>query len=291
MSHWKKALLAGVFPIMPIMLGIVFALVINYDIENKPNWYSYPEQLAVFHGQTFLPVIPLKAAPLGDDEGIDWGFLDPEPEQPMPIGPSINQHKAPSWRPVTPENSNQYPSVVHIRCQWDGHDVALCSGFIADRDQDRNCAIVITCAHGYMPLMQLLVVTHDGRKFESSLLCVDTVNDLVILQIQDPGINPMEIESTAPKIGDKVYAVGFKGRETKLSGSWGEVKGDYQVKDGEKSSYLSTTCVVNHGQSGGPVLSASGRVLMTITGTFRGFSCVGPVLNKSLQNAKCKALQ
>ena len=207
-----------------------------------------------------------------------------------PGGKCPNQ-KAPAWRPQSPENSTKYPAVVHVNFQWERQTVALGSGFVADRDADRNTAVVITCAHGYKPLMNIEVVTQDGRAFMGKILGVDMANDLLIVQIKDPGITPLVIAENVPNIGDKAVMVGFPGMNTIAKVSEGKVTGWYSPADEPTENYVETSCEAEHGCSGGPVLNDKDEVICTVTGTFGGSTCVGPCLAKTLHLVKCKEVQ
>ena len=197
--------------------------------------------------------------------------------------------KAPAWRPKSNENEVQLPAVVHVNFQWENETIAMGTGFIADEDKDRNVAVVITCAHGYKPLMNMEVVTQDGRAFKSKLLGVDMVQDLLIIQIADPGITPLVISSSLPEVGDKVYMAGFP-RGGEYYGSNGVVEGWYNPEGSNGDNYLATTCDAQPGCSGGPVLNTKGEVVLTVTGAFGGHKCVGPCLAKTLHLVTCSEM-
>ena len=196
----------------------------------------------------------------------------------------------PAWRPKSPENSMQCPAVVHVNFQWQGETIAMGSGFIADEDKDRNVAVVVTCAHGYKPLMNMEIVTQDGRAYKSKLLGVDPIQDLLIVQISDPGITPLVVAAELPSIGDRVYMAGFPRGES-FYGSWGKVEGWYNPEGSNGDNYVATTCDAQPGCSGGPVMNEKSEVVATVTGTFGGHSCVGPCLAKTLHLVRCENVQ
>ena len=197
-----------------------------------------------------------------------------------------SQTKHPSWTPKTKENSYKYPAVVHCYLGWGEELYGQCTGFIADRDQDRDVATIITCAHGYKALSEIYIKTQDGRSFKSKIVYIDPIRDLCIIQIKDPGITPIEIEDQEPYIGDKVRMVGFDRSSVTLTISEGKTIEWYAPDSELYSDYISSDCDAQPGCSGGPVLSSSGKVLFTVTGHFGNGSCVGPVLSRTLKSVK-----
>jgi S1-C subfamily serine protease len=200
----------------------------------------------------------------------------------------------PSWNPSKPQyqapqgDQSQYPAVVHVNFQYAGRTMAMGTGFIADRDVRVHTAVVITCAHGYKALMSIQIVTQDGQRLDSNVLCVDSVNDVCIVQISDPGITPMVIADHAPKIGDQVFMNGFA-EGTRFMRTEGKVTGWFSPEENKSASnFVSTSCEVIQGCSGGPIVNSAGEVVATVTGQFDG--CVGPCLAKTLQLLKVKTV-
>ena len=200
--------------------------------------------------------------------------------------------KTPAWKPVAPpERPAQFPAVVHLISQFEGETQSLFSGFIADRDQSNGTAIVVTCAHGYKALMSITVITQDGRKFVSEVLAVDSVQDLCIVRISDPGIPPLEISDSIPKAGDRLYMAGFPGQETVLMGSWGTMVDWYSPDTSGINSFLNCTCQCKSGCSGGPIMNDKGQVVATVTGHFtKDGNTTGPCLAKTLGLIECKPM-
>jgi thioredoxin 1 len=190
---------------------------------------------------------------------------------------------------------SDYPAIVIIHNMQGGSPTSLVSGSIVDRDENEGTEIVLSCAHGYEMGCTEEVVTQDGRHFQSEILCVDKQRDLMVLKIEDTGIDPMTIEMDAPKKGDKVTMIGFaEGRV--LVGSVGTLTDTEGMDD-----FLSTTCDVWHGCSGGPILNSQGKIIATVTGGMgeqgQGMiasgplkDCIGPNLSKTLNRIKVRSM-
>ena len=190
---------------------------------------------------------------------------------------------------------SDYPAVVIIHNMSDGTPTSLVSGSIVDRDEDADTEIVLSCAHGYEMGCTEEVVTQDGRHFQSEILCIDKQRDLMVLKIEDTGIDPMAIEMDAPTKGDMVTMIGFaEGRV--LVGATGILTDTEGMDD-----FLSTTCDVWHGCSGGPILNSQGKIIATVTGGMgeqgQGMiasgplkDCIGPNLSKTLNRIKVRSM-
>lgn len=171
-----------------------------------------------------------------------------------------------------------YPAMVKVAFVYPDKSGMECgSGTIVDRLKDT--AIVLTCAHGYKALMTVRVELQDGRRYDASILGVDSVNDLCIVAIRDPGVQPMQIADAPPTAGDKLFAAGFSGGQ-RYMGTWGTLSGWVSPARDGGQTFLQTTCRTEQGCSGGPILDSTGRLVGTVTGSISG--AFGPCLAKTL---------
>ncbi len=142
---------------------------------------------------------------------------------------------------------------------------------------DGKMATVLTCAHGYKTLMKVVVIIQGGQRYRADIVGVDAVQDVMLLEIADPGIAPHPIAATEPARGERVYICGFVGGSlSAYAGSWGTVKQWVSPKVRGRSTFIETTCVSKNGQSGGPILNSRGQVVGIITGNRKG--AIGPCL-------------
>ncbi len=142
---------------------------------------------------------------------------------------------------------------------------------------DGKMATVLTCAHGYKALMKVVVIIQGGQRYCADIVGVDAVQDVMLLEIADPGIASHPIAATEPARGERVYICGFVGGSlSAYAGSWGTVKQWVSPKVRGRSTFIETTCVSKNGQSGGPILNSRGQVAGIITGNRKG--AIGPCL-------------
>ena len=194
-------------------------------------------------------------------------------------------------RPQKPSNiqESQFPALVKVHFGAD----AMGSGFIADRIQINKTAIVVTCAHGYRLGMQITVETQDGRTFPTSLVGVDSARDVVVLQMDDPGITPMKIASEIPRAGEKLLMIGYA-QGTAFIPSVGVFEGWTGLEKNAGDCYIRATCDSQPGCSGGPILNSNGEVVATVTGRMMENGrqhLIGPCLAKVLKEIPLKEIQ
>jgi serine protease Do len=146
-------------------------------------------------------------------------------------------------------------------------------------------AIVVTCAHGYNALNDVVVLTQDGRSFQSNVLGVDTLHDIMVVRIQDPGITPMMITKEVPEVGDKLFMAGFAGGQfSGFKGLAGVMEKVVSPSKNGESNFLAASFIATPGCSGGPILNARGEVVSIVTGS--GENTVGPILALTFKYVK-----
>ena len=112
------------------------------------------------------------------------------------------------------------------------------------------------------------VVISGGRSFTVSGIAASLPGkDLALLKVDTNGVAFLEVAEQAPEVGAKVYAIGSpKGLTNTISE--GLVSGYRALKNGP--TLLQTTAPISSGSSGGPLLSATGRVVGITTAAWPG---------------------
>ena len=117
----------------------------------------------------------------------------------------------------------------------------------------------------------------DGRMIPARIVGRSPCDDLAVIQARDPApFEPAELGTTADlKVGSPAYVVGYPGTpsesfgETRLSLSGGLIsKLGAQFEYYGLQNMIQTDASVNHGNSGGPLVDKSGRVIGVVTLAF-----------------------
>jgi putative serine protease PepD len=143
-----------------------------------------------------------------------------------------------------------------------GSEQAEGSGFVYDGRGD-----VITNDHVVLGATAITVELWNGRTFRGRLVGSDESTDLAVVHIDAPAplLHPLRLgDSAALAVGDPVVAIGspFGLPETVTSGI---VSALHRVIDSPNNfsigDAIQTDAAINHGNSGGPLLDASGEVI------------------------------
>jgi S1-C subfamily serine protease len=169
---------------------------------------------------------------------------------------------------------NLAPGVVTVISEYPGAGLprspeALGSGFVLDGQ-----GYIATNAHvvrGDPPKLQraraVYVQFADGNRVQAAIVGDDIFSDIALLKIDPRGLTltPLRLGSTRGlSVGDPVAAIGSPfGEEQSLS--VGVVSALHRSIDSltnfKVADAIQTDAAINHGNSGGPLLSASGRVI------------------------------
>ena len=191
------------------------------------------------------------------------------------------------------------PAVVLIQTSGDLQQLPRFHPRIDPRDGGGFSGLgsgVIVSAEGYIlsnhhvikGADSIRVTLHDRRRFPASVVGVDSLIDIALLQIDAPGLPVATLgRSDDLLIGDWVLAIGYPlGMGTTLThgivsalGRRAQViEADYGIE-----SFIQTNAVINPGNSGGPLLDLQGRVvgvntaISTRTGFFMGYGLAVPI--------------
>jgi serine protease Do len=144
------------------------------------------------------------------------------------------------------------------------------------------------------------VVMQDGRSLPAKILTVDPGLDLAVLKVEGQGFPHLELgDSASVEVGQPVLAIGYALAEFRNSVTKGIVSGvDRRVFTGDSprdeeviDDAIQTDAAINLGNSGGPLLDLSGKVIGMNTavsddGQSLGFALPSNVLAKSLASIK-----
>lgn len=145
----------------------------------------------------------------------------------------------------------------------DGQEsTATGSGFVLDNDGS-----IVTCAHVVSDATAITVRLADGTSAKGTLVGADMTTDLAIVHVDVPSarLHPLPLGSAGTvAVGQPVLAVGdpfgFEGSASAgiVSGLEREIESPsgWTITDA-----IQTDAALNHGNSGGPLLDASGRVI------------------------------
>ncbi len=169
------------------------------------------------------------------------------------------------------------PSVVSIHAgRSNNTHRGYGSGVIMSRE-----GYIITNAHVLEGANGCTVQLHDRSQYRAKLIGVDLVSDLAVLKIDAHNLVPaIWGDSESAEVGSIVWAIGspYRYEQTVTSGI---ISGKDRPGDKlRKQNLLQTDAAVNPGNSGGPLVDASGNVIGINTSiygeTFQGISFAVP---------------
>jgi serine protease Do len=144
------------------------------------------------------------------------------------------------------------PSLVVVR----GHRHGAGSGIVWDPD-----GLILTNNHvvgRHTPIVML----QDDREFESKLIARDPDVDLALLSIDATGLTPLKAVSTSPRVGEMVFAFGHPwGQRNTVTRGIVSALITAQNRRGDKLPVVRSDAPLAPGNSGGPLVNASGEVV------------------------------
>ncbi len=168
------------------------------------------------------------------------------------------------------------PSVVTVQTR-SASGAGTGSGFVIDSDGH-----VLTNNHVVADQTSIVVVTHDGRELDATVVGRDAAYDLAVLQVPARDVDPLPWgQSSAVVVGDPVVAVGapLGFGSTVTSGIVSAVNRPVATSGGDdETSYINaiqTDAAINPGNSGGPLLDAAGQVVGINSAIARGPGTLG----------------
>jgi S1-C subfamily serine protease len=143
------------------------------------------------------------------------------------------------------------------------------SGFVVVRQTEHGPGVFIVTNRHVVELADHVIVTRaDGAAFRARIVYSDPHYDLAVLALEgdDPGFDHgFDLETSAVKDEQSVTATGFPGlaNHPSYQVTKGYVSNDRFELDagGFKLPYIQHTAPIDHGSSGGPLMSEGGKVL------------------------------
>ena len=150
-------------------------------------------------------------------------------------------------------------SVVSISCA-DASGGSTGTGVVLTQD-----GYIVTNCHVVEDASYIQVLLSDGRTVDATLVGLDEVSDLAVLQIRAEGLFPAQLgDSASLRVGDTVVAIGdplgIKLRGTMTDGIISAISRDIDV-DGRTMNLIQTNAALNSGNSGGPLINCYGQVI------------------------------
>jgi S1-C subfamily serine protease len=139
---------------------------------------------------------------------------------------------------------------------------ALGSGFVIDDRGD-----ILTNDHVVANSTSIRVGFSSGATYPATVVGADPASDLAVVRVSAPkgALHPLPFAgSDGVRVGDSVYAIGnpFGLDRTMTAGIVSALGRDIRAPDGITiPNVIQTDAAINHGNSGGPLLDAAGRVV------------------------------
>jgi S1-C subfamily serine protease len=139
---------------------------------------------------------------------------------------------------------------------------ALGSGFVIDTNGN-----IVTNYHVVQHATGIRVGFSNGASYPATIVGTDPSTDLAVVRVQAPAssLQPASFGSSAAALpGDTVYAIGnpFGLERTMTAGIVSATGRDIKAPNGITiPNAIQTDAAINHGNSGGPLLDASGHVI------------------------------
>src|SRR6266498_55738 len=136
------------------------------------------------------------------------------------------------------------------------------SGFVVDASGD-----IVTNEHVIAGAQSISVRFWNGKTYTAKVVDSDTSLDVALIKVDAPSsqLHPLSLgDSSTVQVGDAVVAIGspFGLNETVTSGIVSAVHREITATNNATiQNAIQTDAAINHGNSGGPLLNAQGRVI------------------------------
>lgn len=144
------------------------------------------------------------------------------------------------------------PSLVIVR----GHRYGAGAGIVWDTN-----GLILTNNHVVGRRMPTVILQNDGE-YESRLLARDPHVDLALLSIEATDLTPLKSVSISPRVGEMVFAFGHPwGQRNTVTRGIVSALAFAQNRRGGKLPIVRSDVPLAPGNSGGPLVNASGEVI------------------------------
>jgi len=180
------------------------------------------------------------------------------------------------------------PSLVIVR----GHRYGAGAGIVWDAT-----GLILTNNHVVGRRTPVVILQNDGE-YESQLLARDPDVDLALLSIEATNLTPLQPVSVSPRVGEMVFAFGHPwGQRNTVTRGIVSALTFAQNRRGDKLPIVRSDVPLAPGNSGGPLVNASGQVIginAMIVGGDQSVSIAASVANdfvrKTLANNKVQGI-
>ena len=144
------------------------------------------------------------------------------------------------------------PSLVVVR----GHRFGAGAGIVWDAN-----GIILTNNHVVGRRLPIVLLQND-QEYESRLLARDPDVDLALLSIDATHLTPLKPASVSPRVGEMVFAFGHPwGQRNTVTRGIVSALVSAQNRRGDKLPVIRSDAPLAPGNSGGPLVNASGEVI------------------------------
>jgi len=144
------------------------------------------------------------------------------------------------------------PSLVIVR----GHRFGAGAGIVWDAN-----GLILTNNHVVGRRTPVVILQND-REYESKLIARDPDVDLALLSIDATDLTPLEPASVSPRVGEMVFAFGHPwGQRNSVTRGIVSALVTAQNRRGDKLPIVRSDAPLAPGNSGGPLVNASGEVV------------------------------
>jgi serine protease Do len=171
------------------------------------------------------------------------------------------------------------PSLVVVR----GHRFGAGAGIVWDAN-----GLILTNNHVVGRRLPIVVLQND-QEYESRLLARDPDVDLALLSIAATDLTPLRPVSVSPRVGEMVFAFGHPwGQRNAVTRGIVSALVSAQNRRGDKLPVIRSDAPLAPGNSGGPLVNASGEVIginAMIIGGDQSVSIAASVAREFIQKA------
>jgi serine protease DegQ len=152
--------------------------------------------------------------------------------------------------------ANVQPSVVTVFTQGGSG-----SGVIYTED-----GLILTNEHVVRGAQQVQIAFADGQRVDGTVVAVDVVTDLALVQADRTGLPPAQFETSLPRVGELAVVIGsplgFENSATAgiISGLHRDIPGS-ATNSQSLVDLIQTDAAISPGNSGGAVVNSAGRVV------------------------------
>ena len=185
-------------------------------------------------------------------------------------GTQVNVQQADGLKEMSLEEiyASYADSCVNVTCQvvvqqgWQQYTGTTSgSGFILSED-----GYIVTNYHIIGGANAIKVTLNNGQEYDATLIGGEETNDVAVLKINDiSGLKPVVLgDSDSLVVGQEVSTIGNALGTLSFSQTSGHISGvgrSVTMSDGTIINMIQTDCVINSGNSGGPLFDQYGRVV------------------------------